>query len=164
MKKLYGSLNNRFEEGQQFVKEIKVGDGVTEYGYTDRYAYEVVEVIDQNNIVIRKVDTRRIDNNGMSDCQEYEYISNKKNPTERLTRRNNVWFKVIEYSKERFLERANKIQDDFKNEEVAYNYIRCMAGLTENQYKKIDEGKVVKKYVKKNISVGIMQEYFDYSF
>ena len=53
---------------------------------------------------------------------------------------------------------------DFKNKEVAYNYIRCMAGLTENQYKKIDEGKVVKKYVKKNISVGIMEEYFDYSF
>ena len=47
---------------------------------------------------------------------------------------------------------------------MAYNYIRCMAGLTENQYKKIDEGKVVKKYVKKNISVGIMEEYFDYSF
>lgn len=26
--KLYGSLNNRFDEGQQFVEEIKVGDGV----------------------------------------------------------------------------------------------------------------------------------------
>lgn len=162
--KLYGSLNNRFDEGQQFVKEIKVGDGVTEYGYTDRYPYEVVEVIDQNNIVIRRIDTRRIDNNGMSDCQEYEYISNENNPTERLTRRNNVWYKVKEYSKESFLRSAEYIKNDFKNLEVAYNYIRCMANLTEAQYKRIDEGKSVKKYVKKNISVGVMQKYFDYSF
>ena len=49
--KLYGNLMNRMEEGRQFVDEIKVGDGVTEYSYSDRHPYEVIEVKDQKHII-----------------------------------------------------------------------------------------------------------------
>lgn len=165
-KKFYGSLNNRFDEGQMFVKKIEVGTGVTEYGYSDRHPYEVVEVVNQKHIFIRAMESKRIDNNGMSDCQEYEYIRNTNNPKIELVLRNNVWFKVVEYNKDLFLRRAENIKDDFKDHNInkAYSYVRYMAHLTEDQYKRIDEGKTVKKYTKMNISFGIMQEYFDYSF
>lgn len=162
--KLYGSLNNRLEEGQQFVKEIKVGDGVTEYGYTDRYPYEVTDVIDQKHIFIRSVDSKRVDNNGMSECQYYEYVSNENNPKIELVKRNGIWYKVREHSKEKWLQRANNLKDDFKSIEIAYKYIRCMSGLTQKQLENIELGKIVRQYKKMDISIGKMEQYFDYSF
>lgn len=71
-KKWYGSLINRIDEGKTFG-EIKVGTGVTEMCYSDRHPYEVVKVIDDKHLLIRRCDAKRIDNNGMSECQEYEY-------------------------------------------------------------------------------------------
>lgn len=65
MPKLYGSFNNRYEENHIFlnedgtVPEVKVGMGVTEYLYSDRYAYEITRVIcpdiDRLHIMIRPV-------------------------------------------------------------------------------------------------------------
>lgn len=161
--KLYGSLNNRFDEGKQFVDEIKVGTGVTEYGWSDRHAYEVTKVIDQKHIYIRKVDSVRTDKNGMSDAQSYKYISNTKNPEIELAKRGNVWYLVRRFTKKMWLEKAQK-DDSFKTPEVAYNYYLAMAGLTDAQRKNIELGKEVKQYHKMNISVGVMEEYFDYSF
>lgn len=50
-----------------------VGMGVTELLYSDRHAYEVVEVISDKELVIRRCKATRIDHNGMSESQEYEY-------------------------------------------------------------------------------------------
>lgn len=72
----YGSITNRLEEGHTYTKEIKVGTGVTEMCYSDRHPYEVVEVIDDRHLMIRRMNAKRIDNNGMSECQDYEYSSN----------------------------------------------------------------------------------------
>lgn len=164
MIKLYGSLNNRLEEGKMFCEKIEVGTGVTEYGYSNKYPYEVVEVKDQKHIVIREMETKRIDKNGMSDCQEYQYISNTNNPKIELVNKNGVWFKVLEHSKEKWLQGAENIKDSFKNKEIAYNYIKCMAGLTSKQYENIEAGKIVNKYIKMNISFGVMEKYYDYTF
>jgi len=87
--KLYGGLQNRLEENRMFCDEIKVGTGVTEYFYTDRHAYEVIEVKDQKHVKIRRFDVKRTDNNGMCDCQNYAYTSNVNNPTLDLVRRGN---------------------------------------------------------------------------
>ena len=62
----------------------EVGMGVTEYYYTDREPWEIVAVRDERHITVRKLDYKRIDNNGMSDCQEYEYYSNPNNVTVEL--------------------------------------------------------------------------------
>ena len=51
-------------------------DGAREYCYTDRHAYEIIEVKDERHITVRAYDCRRTDNNGMSECQDYEYVSN----------------------------------------------------------------------------------------
>ena len=79
----YGSITNRIDERVRSEKPV-VGMGVTHYGWSDRDPYEVIEVIDDRHIVVRALDYKRVDNNGFSECQEYEYTSNPNNPTERL--------------------------------------------------------------------------------
>lgn len=53
--KLYGSLTNRLFENQASIPTIYVGMGVTEYLYSDREPYEVIQVKSQKNVVIRKL-------------------------------------------------------------------------------------------------------------
>ena len=71
----YGSLNNRFMENCKGAKP-EVGMGVTACYWTDRHPYEIIEVKDDRHIVIRALNAKRIDDNGFSECQEYEYTSN----------------------------------------------------------------------------------------
>lgn len=70
--KWYGGLVNRMQEGCQYG-EIKVGTGVTRNDYSDRYPFEVVKVIDQKHIFIRSCLAKRVDHNGLSENQQYEY-------------------------------------------------------------------------------------------
>ena len=60
--------------------EPKVGEGATVLSYSDRHAYEVIEVSDcGNSCVIREMDTHFI---GQSYGDErYNYSSNEENPT-----------------------------------------------------------------------------------
>lgn len=74
----YGSLTNRVAEKCRQSKP-EVGMGATEMCWSDRHAYEIIEVMDDRHIKVRKLDTKRIDKNGMSECQDYEYISNENN-------------------------------------------------------------------------------------
>ncbi len=162
--KLYGSVDNRFDEGKQFCDKLEVGTGMTEYMWSDRHAYEVSRVIDQEHIFVRRMAYTRKDQNGMSDAQEYEFTSDLKEPEIELVKRRGVWCKVFTYSKEMWMQKAEK-DTSFKSKEVAYKFYKGMSGLTDCQKNKIEEGKEVKKYVKwENISFGVMEEYFDYSF
>ena len=79
----YGSLDNRLAERAR-GKKPEVGMGVTEMCYSDRHPYEIIEVKDERHITIRRLDAKRIDNNGMSECQEYEYTSREDAPSYRL--------------------------------------------------------------------------------
>ena len=83
----YGSLNNRLME-RTISPEPEVGMGVTECLWSDREPWEIIEVKDARHIIIRKLDTSRVDNNGMSECQEYEYKSNPSNITFQLYKNN----------------------------------------------------------------------------
>lgn len=154
--KWYGSVNNRMMENRQFVKEIKAGDGATEYLYSDSHAYEVTRVIDQNHIYIRRMDAK----NKQAFANDWTYKSNPSNPEIELQRRNDVWYKVHTYNKDKMY----RIDEGFRTPEAFYNYQCCMACLTDNQRKRLDEGKEVKKLVKSNISIGVMEEYYDWSF
>jgi len=59
----------------------EVGMGVTECFYSDREPYEVVEVMDDRHIKVRRMDYKRVDEGGFSEMQEYEYFSNENYPT-----------------------------------------------------------------------------------
>lgn len=161
--KFYGSLNNRFEENKMFVDTIEVGTGVTEYLYTDRHAYEVTQVINQEHVFIRRMKAVRTDKNGMSDAQDYRYESTNDSEIE-LVKRNNVWYKVISFNKKEIWEAA-QLCEICTTPEADYNYRVWRACLTDKQRKRLESGKEIKKYKKfGNISFGVMEEYFDYSF
>ena len=165
--KYYGSLNNRIDENCYFngtKGNLKVGTHCTMYMYSDRHPYEIVKVDTQEHIFIREMDAKRVDKNGMSDCQSYEYTSNKNNREMELVLRNGRWFELNRYSKDSFKKAAERIKEDFKNAEIAYNYCVAMSGLSQKQIERIKSGKEVKKYMKINISFGIAEKYYDYSF
>lgn len=78
--KWYGSLNNRIDEQIKSPVPL-VGMGATEYCWSDRHAYEIISVKDERHITVRQYTAKRTDNNGMSECQDYEFISNPNGAT-----------------------------------------------------------------------------------
>lgn len=55
-------------------KEIKIGDGATICYYSDREPCTIIDIADNGSWIKVQVDhAKRIDNYGMSECQEYEY-------------------------------------------------------------------------------------------
>lgn len=93
--KVYGSFQNRVLENMTGIKP-EVGMGVTECLWSDRRPYEIIEVVDDRHITVRALDYKRIDNNGFSDCQEYEYFSNPDRHTERLYKnKNGRWVRRV---------------------------------------------------------------------
>lgn len=81
--RLEGSFQNRLMELGRNPEPV-VGMGVTETLWSDRHPWEIIEVIDSRHIVIRELDAKRKDHNGLSECQEYEYSSNPENRTAKL--------------------------------------------------------------------------------
>ena len=87
-KQSYGSINNRIAESCcafPLDYEVKVGLGGTEYRWSDRRPYTVCVVHNNWNkkgyeiIGVQEDDVKRIDNNGMSEDQQYEYAPNIEN-------------------------------------------------------------------------------------
>ncbi len=72
----YGSLQNLMLSKAN-AATVNVGDGATTISYTDRAPATVIFVSENGKeIHIQKDHFERIDNNGMSDCQEYKYSPN----------------------------------------------------------------------------------------
>lgn len=84
---MYGSLTNRLAERTRGLKP-EIGMGVTQLLWSDRNPYEIIAVKDDRHITIRELDWNRLDNRGMSECQDYEYISNPNNRTYNLYKNN----------------------------------------------------------------------------
>lgn len=60
----------------------EVGMGATEHLWSDRHAYTIIEVSPSlKTIKLQADNSRRIDTNGMSEVQEYEFTPNPKGPT-----------------------------------------------------------------------------------
>lgn len=146
-KKWYGSIQNRLEENRQFCEEIKVGTGVTEYFYSDRHPYEVVEVKDQKHIKIRQLDHKLI---GEAYRNNWELISNEEYTPIPLVKRGNYWY----VEKIATIEQVES--DDFD--------VRLWVALNGFDIEKIKEKGFQKKYSKMNISIGVADYYYDYSF
>ena len=80
-------INNLQGEAKQ--AEPKVGMGATELMWTDRRPCTIIEVRSATCIVVQADHAQRIDANGMSDMQNYEYTLNPNAPTTVVTRRKN---------------------------------------------------------------------------
>ena len=152
-RKWYGSFNNRLEEGRQFVDEITVGTGVTEYFYSDRKAYEVVAVQDQKHITIRKLDHKLV---GEAYSNDWELISNENNPTIDLVKRGNGWYVQNTVTKEMLETKKETAEDEFY-----FSLWLCHNGFDRGVI--MEKGKQT-KYRKMNISIGVADYYYDYAF
>jgi hypothetical protein len=70
----YGSLQNLLLGSAVTPREPVVGDAATIIRWTDRVAATVIAVSANGKTVQVQCDhARRIDDNGMSECQQYEY-------------------------------------------------------------------------------------------
>lgn len=78
-----GSLiNHLYSRATLGEPRPQVGMGATLLCWTDRHPATIVEVNDKGRyIVVQDDDYRRVDSNGMSEAQEYEYTPNTKAPT-----------------------------------------------------------------------------------
>lgn len=84
----FGSVNNHLDAiGTRGAPEPEVGMGCTKLGWTDRFPYTVIEVVKRKGrpragegpevidyIRVQEDTSRRVDDNGMSECQSYEFV------------------------------------------------------------------------------------------
>lgn len=152
-KRWCGSLQNRLEEDRMFCKEIEIGTGVTEYSWSDREPYEVIEVRDQKHVTVRRLDHKPI---GEPMSNDWELVSNENNPTRELERRGQYWYWTCTVTKEDYLSRP-EVSDRGIPRDLEF----ALAGFDVNKI--IDNGKQTKRY-RANVSFGVAQYYYDYEF
>jgi hypothetical protein len=75
--RVYGNLVNRVSENTKSPTP-EVGMGVTIYAYSDRYPGTVTKVWPSGKTIeVTEDDAKRIDKNGLSESQEYEFSRNE---------------------------------------------------------------------------------------
>lgn len=93
MSKWYGNLSNRIDENKMHCDKIEVGTGMTEYYWSDRRAFEVVKVVNQNNVFVREFDHKAV---GEPMSNEWELVSNPNNPIKELKKMDGAWNWVVQ--------------------------------------------------------------------
>lgn len=149
MAKWYGSVQNRIEENKMFTDEIKVGTGVTEYSWSDREAYEVIEVRDQKHVTIRRYDHKHIGKSWADN--EWELISNPDNPTIDLVKRGKYWYSEVTCTKDYL----DSLTDEMDKARLVIN------GFDLDKVR--EKGKQT-RYHRMNVSFGKADYYYDYEF
>lgn len=145
--RLYGSIDNRLEENKMYCDKIEVGTGMTEYYYSDRKAYEVIDVKDQKHITVREYDHKAV---GEYASNGWQLVSNENNKCFDMVKRGDYWYRV----KTATLEMLNS-----PDKEVYWWIL-----MNNFNTKKIREKGKDTKYDRMNVSFGIAEYYFDYEF
>lgn len=140
-KKWYGSIDNRIDENKMFCDKIEIGTGMTEYHWSDRTAYEVVEVINQEHVFVRELQPKHVGDGSMDN--NWELISNPNKPIKEIKKYRGNWCWVINYTKE------------------SLEHCYC---LEDRIYQKILQTGKATKYSKANVSFGVAEYYYDYEF
>ena len=132
MSRWYGSLESRLEENKIYGgKGIYVGMGATQYLYSDRHPYEVIEVINdvkgQEEVVLRQMDYKVVKGSCQYGSAQYEYIQNENGNKVHLKNKKGKWYEVHTFKPEEWEE--VKINDKWR-----YNYM--LSQLTETRRNK----------------------------
>lgn len=152
--KLYGSWQNRIEENKQYCEKIEIGTGMTEYSYTDREAYEVIDVKDQKHVTVRLLDHVA---DGAPMTNLWKLVSNEENPTYEMTKRGNYWY----YTTTVTADDVKRIETADERERLNGLIWLCNIGVDKNAV--LEKGKVT-KYRRANVSFGVADYYYDYEF
>jgi len=94
-----GSFINNVYGRMRGGPEPQEGMGATILMYTDRHAATIVRVGRGRRpwLQVQRDHARRVDDNGMSDAQQYEYQANPEAPRETYTlRKNGAWVREHE--------------------------------------------------------------------
>ena len=150
--KWYGSLQNRLEENRMFCDKIEVGTGVTEYSWSDRHPYEVIEIKDQKHVRVRLLDHKHVGDGCMDN--NWELISNPDNPERDLEKRGKYWYWTTTLT-------AEDIKDIDKPENMDMKVRVVVAGFDPEKIR--EKGKQTKR-TRANVSFGTAEYYYDYSF
>ena len=192
--KWYGNLNNRVEEGKNYIddKEIKVGTDITMYYWSDRTCYYVTDVIDQKHIKVREYEVcADHDKPGGMGHQDWMYFKTKREYNDYISKyfpdrydpnikedepedwvfRYGHWRKAYNYDKKFLEEKYEDMKEFAKTEgeldtldERFKNWVDVI--FTEKEQKKLNEGKTVTHYypLSGEISFGVRRYYYDWSF
>jgi len=160
-----GSLFNYLMSHNESVP--KVGEGATILMWSDRHAYEVIEVDEKKKkVIIQRYAPARLDKLGMTDSQQYEYKeltdevielyykwNSWKNPVKR------VIFTDEAYKKYGYEDFGKKLHNAYKEAGGEYNDNGAfISSIIPDITKEIIEWHTV------NIIFGVKREYYDYSF
>ena len=154
MGKWYGSLNNRIEEDRQFCNEIKIGTGVTEYHWSDRSPYEVIEVKDQKHVTVRELDHVHVGDGCMDN--NWELVSNENNPTRQLEKRGDYWYWVSTITLDEYLSLP-----EVDGHGMPRDLRLALAGF--DLEKITAKGKQTRRY-RDHVSFGVASYYYDYEY
>lgn len=155
-RKWYGSLNNRLEENKMFCEEIAVGTQVTEYSWSDRHPYEVVEVKDQKNVAIRRMKAERPnDDKDYSFTNTWVIISDENAPMFWITKRGNYWYSKCVITPE-------EAKEILEGDDINAKIWACQNDFDLEEI--VKSGKKKTKLHRMNISFGKAEYYYDYEF
>ena len=118
MSQWYGNLINRIYENKDFTSKIEVGTKMTQYLWSDRLAYEVIEVKDQRHVTVRMLDAKCV---GGAYSNEWELSSNPNNPIKELAMRKNRWYEIYR-DKDNHIYHWEKINISFGRADYYYDY------------------------------------------
>lgn len=82
---------------------MRIGDGVTAHVGSDRYPYTIIQVVHHGKVIIQEDSFRRVDQNGLSEMQSYEFSPNPHGRivtiTLRSDRKGNVYWRQAKHKK-----------------------------------------------------------------
>lgn len=178
-KKWYGSLDARLAEGKNYLgrEELRSGDDITMYYYSDQHCYYIDEVINQKEIKVKQyyvcADHSKKDL-GYGGHQEWLYFKTLKEHNDYIKTVNPRT--QLDYAGEpeamTWVYRYGKWQEKLVyNKTIINNIIKrdgycTFKARNEKEQKLLDEGKDVIRYVDLNgkISFGIRDYYYDWTF
>ncbi len=148
-KTLRGSYTNRLMEDHDFVDTIEVGTKMTEFMYTDRAVYEVVKVVDQKHVYVRRMKAIAV---GEPMTNTWELESDEKAEVSYITKRGKYWYWTVSVTREEYM----------KNKDEMYFRLFMVHNLFNPQ--EFETKEKLTRYHRANVSFGIADYYFDYSF
>lgn len=149
-RKWYGSIYNRMEEDRQYCPVIEVGTGMTEYSWSDRHAYEVVEVRDQKHVTVRELDHKHTGDGYMDN--EWELVSNPDAPLCDMVKIGDYWYWTSTLTREELAKRENDPRE-----------LLSLAVGGWDLDKVRTKGKQTKR-TRAKVSFGVAEYYYDYEF
>lgn len=138
-----------------------VGEGATELLWTDRHAYTILTVSNDNKkVTIQRDRAERTDGLGMSDSQKYVYHQDEKGQIVNLAYRHGAWRKVIEEIVfiEEFSDKISEMEYSAKQAELKDVFADGEMVLVEGKTR------TRTRFEKFNVQFGTRAEYYDYSF